>query len=132
MGLGLSVGVGFGSWGFEGVPAHRVDGHVVLTLTLSLTLTLAKAHRVDGHVVALVGLEVGRVVRLGALVDAPLLGAHEEEVLGQPREVEAAAWSRVRGGVGVRVLVSVGGRLGLGLRLGLLSGLGLGLGLGFG
>ena len=49
------------------------------------------ARRVHGHVVALVALEVGRVVRLGALVDAPLLGAHEEEVLREAREVEAAA-----------------------------------------
>ena len=91
MGLGLSVGVGFGSWGVEGVPAHRVDGHVV----------------------ALVGLEVGRVVRLGALVDAPLLGAHEEEVLGQPREVEAAASRQAaeRGVVVALVARGLGGEL---------------------
>ena len=53
----------------------------------------------------LVRLEVLRLVRARALVDPPLLGPHQEQVVVEPREIEAASAGEAR----QRVVVGGGG-----------------------
>lgn len=61
---------------------------------------------VDGHVVPLVRLQVLPAVRLGALVDLPFLGAHEEQVLAVSVEVEAATPRQARERSLLRVILA--------------------------